>query len=230
MAKMVQTKTKTRVVSENGDGRASDLAYHKLKEMITRVELAPGTTINETSLIEQIGIGRTPLREALHRLAAERMVVILPYRGILVPQLGLRDIQKIYEAREILEEQTARIAAQRFQLLPPTQRSGIEHDFNGSNSQAATSDYYSFLAADQRFHRLVAQTADNIYLFESLDRLLSLNNWLWHLFYIARGAQEQFFIDHGRIGEAILGGQSDQAGVLMRRHIAQSKEVLRTLF
>src|SRR4029077_11981955 len=81
----------------------ADKAYHAIRRLIVSLELAPGAVIDERSLIEQLGIGRTPVREALRRLAEERLVEVYPRRGMFVTGVDIRQLAPIFQGRESLE-------------------------------------------------------------------------------------------------------------------------------
>jgi DNA-binding GntR family transcriptional regulator len=93
--------------------RLSDKAYHLIRLKIITLELAPLSAIDEQALMEDLQLGRTPIREALQRLAAEGLVNSAPRRGMFVADISLTDLQKIFELRVILEGFCARLAAQR---------------------------------------------------------------------------------------------------------------------
>ena len=93
--------------------RASDRAYRKLLDEIVGGELPSGTVLCEVEQSERLGVSRTPLREAFNRLVADGMLDAEPGRGVVVSQLSLKTVTELYEVREGLEEQAARLAAQR---------------------------------------------------------------------------------------------------------------------
>ena len=93
--------------------RASDKAYRKLLHEIVDGDLAPGTVLAEVEQSTRLGVSRTPLREALSRLMADGLVESAPGRGVVVTEISLENITELYEVREALEEQAARLAAQR---------------------------------------------------------------------------------------------------------------------
>ena len=93
--------------------RASDRAYRKLLDEIVGGELPSGTVLGEVEQSERLGVSRTPLREAFNRLVADGMLDAEPGRGVVVSQLSLETVTELYEVREGLEEQAARLAAQR---------------------------------------------------------------------------------------------------------------------
>ena len=93
--------------------RLSEKAYHLIKEKIVRLELKPLSVIDEHALQEDLNLGRTPIREALHRLAAEGLVIIAPRRGMFVADISITDLQKVFQVRMVLEGFCARLAAQK---------------------------------------------------------------------------------------------------------------------
>jgi DNA-binding GntR family transcriptional regulator len=93
--------------------RASDKAYRHLLDEIVDGTLAPGAVLAEVEQSTRLGVSRTPLREALSRLSADGLVASQPGRGVIVTEVSFADITELYEVREGLEEQAARLAAQR---------------------------------------------------------------------------------------------------------------------
>ncbi len=94
----------------------TDRAYRALEELIVTLQLDPGEVLSEAALAKQLGIGRTPIREALQRLAREGLVVILPRRGILVSDINVRSQLELLRVRRELERLMSRAAAQRSTL------------------------------------------------------------------------------------------------------------------
>src|SRR5712675_907690 len=91
----------------------TDRAYLQLEELIVTLQLAPGEVVSEAALSRQLRIGRTPIREALHRLARERLVNILPRRGIVVSEINIAAQLRLLEVRREIERLVARSAARR---------------------------------------------------------------------------------------------------------------------
>ncbi len=91
----------------------ADQAYRRVRRMICTAELEPGAVISESELCEQLGVGRTPVREAVRALAAEHLIDVYPRRGMFVAGVDPRDLRSISEVREQLEPFAARLAATR---------------------------------------------------------------------------------------------------------------------
>src|SRR4051812_44405337 len=101
---------------EQSDGQElslADQAYQQLEELITTLKLPPGTVLGEQGLVQRLQIGRTPIREALQRLARDGLVVVLPRRGILVSEINVRTQLRLLETRRVLEHLIVRLAAER---------------------------------------------------------------------------------------------------------------------
>src|SRR5947199_6486644 len=91
----------------------ADRAYLSIRDLIVSLELSPGGLIDERQLVESLGIGRTPVREALRRLSQEQLVEVFPRRGMFVTGVDVRDLARISEVRAALEPEAARLAAER---------------------------------------------------------------------------------------------------------------------
>ena len=91
----------------------ADRAYFAIRELIVTLELPPGAVVREPELTERLGIGRTPVREALRRFAQERLVEVYPRRGMFVTKVDVRDLVRLCEVRVALEPEAARLAAER---------------------------------------------------------------------------------------------------------------------
>src|SRR5258708_17323252 len=91
----------------------TEKAYRQIEELIVTLQVPPGAVVSEASLSERLAIGRTPIREALQRLARERLVVVLPRRGIMVSEINVRTQLRLLQVRLELERLIARSAARR---------------------------------------------------------------------------------------------------------------------
>lgn len=151
------------------DVPASVSAYRQLRRAIVTAVIPPGTPLIEADLMERFGVGRTPLREALHRLSSDGLIVIFPRRGVLVSQLGLREIQQLFEARLALEAETTRLAAERMTDDDRCRLIAISEEVR---STEVARSFDTFLEADQRLHRELIRLAQNMYLSEAANRVL----------------------------------------------------------
>lgn len=209
-------------------GSASDsaaaVAYERIQRLIVTLELPPGTVLTEPALGLRLGMGRTPIREALHRLADERLVTIFPRRGLVVAHLGLPEIQQLFEARILIEGGNARRAAQRAS-------SSDTRDISRLNAavQAAEGDgsFGAFLDADQHLHLAIARVARNTFTEDTTRRLLTVSAWLWHAHMARHGIEPSDYASHAHIVQAISDGDPTGAERAMIDHIERSRQLLR---
>jgi DNA-binding GntR family transcriptional regulator len=169
------TSSHSRRASANSQ---SGEAYRLIKEQIITLALPPAALIDEAKLMADLELGRTPIREALQRLALENLVVILPRRGTIVADLNMSDLQKIFEIRVDLELLSVRLAAQR---ATPAQIAGMEALFENADALLHDGDNYQLLGLDHQAHQLLAQAAQNEFLEETLDRLYNHVLRLWYV-------------------------------------------------
>src|SRR5262244_609479 len=127
----------------------ADKAYHEIRGLIVSLELAPGAVIEERELIERLGIGRTPTREALRRLAQERLVEVYPRRGMFVTNVEIHDLASLAEVRSVLESHVARLATER---ATDADRGALEALLNDLDGQTDL-DARGLMALDERIHR-----------------------------------------------------------------------------
>src|SRR5271154_4863723 len=123
----------------------TDRAYRLVEELIVTLALPPETILSEQSLAARLEIGRTPIREALQRLARDGLVVILPRRGILVSQINLKTQMRLLEVRRELERLMARAAAERATPEELAKFSGIARDMRSASDNA---DDMTFMRLD----------------------------------------------------------------------------------
>jgi DNA-binding GntR family transcriptional regulator len=163
-----------------GDGLSSlaDRAYLHLREEIIRVELRPGTLLREDELRDRLGVGRTPVREAIQRLQRDGFVTIIPRRGTLVSEITITDLAAIYEVRKHLESWASRLAAQR---ATDDDRHAAEQLIGELEALTAQDGYEALLALDRRIHRYIYRCTKNPFLAETLDRYHNLSLRILHV-------------------------------------------------
>ncbi len=152
-------------------------AYKELEEMIVTLQLEPGAVLSEAALVTQLGIGRTPIREALHRLAREGLVVILPRRGILVSEINIRSQLKLLEVRREIERLMARSAAAR--STDPERREFRE--IASGMITAAEDDDVTFMRLDLRYNQLIAKACRNEYAANAMSLMAGLVRRFWFM-------------------------------------------------
>jgi DNA-binding GntR family transcriptional regulator len=205
------------------NGSASHAAYARLRDLIVNLDLPPGSALREADLQQQVGVGRTPLRDAFQRLAQEGMLRIYPRRAIVVAKLGLPEVRQIFEVRLALEPAAAALAAER---ITPSQAAALCSLETDLREAAERSDVTAFLETDQIFHRTIAYDADNPLMAEYVDHVQTLNLWLWNMYFRAHRSRGGDLFGHFAIVEALLAGDSRAATSAMHDHIVNSKRQL----
>ena len=205
--------------------RLSDKAYQLIRHKIITLELPPLSAIDEQALMEDLQLGRTPIREALQRLSAEGLVLSAPRRGMFVADISITDLQKIFEVRMVLEGFCAQLAAQRVTAAQLHQMQAVMAELE----QIPSGDNRALMDIDERFHELVYQAADNEFLASTLARLHALSHRIWHLTLDrigdVRGAMEQ----HVAITSALQDGDGARAAALLQRHVVDFQKEIKAV-
>ena len=204
---------------------ASEKAYHLIKDKIITLELAPSAVIDEQTLMRELELGRTPIREALQRLNAEGLVHIVPRRGMFVTDISITDLQKIFEVRIVLAGFCARLAAQRGTTDQIAQMERVLHGLE----QVQSEDYKLLIDIDRRFQRLLYQAAGNEILAESLDRLYDLSLRIWYLVLHQLGDVRDAIEEHQEVAEALKAGDGARAETLIQQHIVQFQQKIKAV-
>jgi DNA-binding GntR family transcriptional regulator len=202
----------------------SDEAYYRIRDLIVSLELAPGSIVSERELMERLGLGRTPVREALRTLAQERLVDVYPRRGIFVSSVNARDLASLSEVRALLETHAAALAAER---ATPEERDEIQALIDDLDATAGERDERRLIDLDQRIHRHVYRCTHNAHLEETLNRyyVLTLRIWFLALDRVAR--LDDAVQEHRELLEAIRDGDASAAGLAMRRHVLGFERAIR---
>jgi DNA-binding GntR family transcriptional regulator len=189
--------------------------------MIVRLDLAPGDVIREDELQATLGLGRTPIREALQRLVRDQFVTVLPRRGMFVSNVDVAELGLLYETRAILEPYAMRLACAR-----GTQRHWDE--MAAALEQAtASSTPDELIAIDRRCREIVWEAADNRFLTDTLDMLYAQSDRLWHL-YLGDVADLHLMIqEHREILAELQSGDADRAAELIEAHMRAFDEQIR---
>jgi DNA-binding GntR family transcriptional regulator len=138
--------------------RLADKAYRAIEERIVTLELAPGSIVSEGALAAELTIGRTPVREALQRLAQEGLVQVLPNRGLRITEIDAMGQLRLLEVRRQLEGLTAMLAAER---ADPAQRERFRALDRSLREVASHADEIVFLRLDRAFNQLLREAAHN---------------------------------------------------------------------
>ena len=152
----------------------TDTAYVHIERMIIHGEIEPLTFVSEADFMEWTGLGRTPVREAVHRLARERMVEIHPSRGILIPEISVESELRILEMRRVLDPWATRLACER---ATPGERDEMRHLAETLGAENFSLSDYSETV--RQTHGLILCAAHNEYLHDAMVQLQNLSRRFW---------------------------------------------------
>ena len=202
----------------------ADQAYYRIRELIVSLALPPGSPISERELMERLGVGRTPVREALRTLARECLVEVYPRRGMFVSGVDVGDLAGLSEVRAALESHAARLAAERANGDDRAEIAALLGELNGVDGKL---DERTLIDLDQRIHRHIYRCTHNPFLEATLDEyyMLTLRIWLLALDRVAR--LEDAVGEHRELLEAIRDGDPARSEEAMRRHVTGFEQAIR---
>ncbi|MBX6740820.1 MAG: GntR family transcriptional regulator [Acetobacteraceae bacterium] len=196
------------------DETLTERAYRALEEAIVTLALDPGEVVSEAQLSARLGIGRTPIREALQRLARERLVRILPRRGIVVAGVDVREQLRLLEVRREIERLCARAAARR---ADAAQRGQFRAIAEGMDRAAATNDETAFLRLDRALNLLVLEAARNEFATAAMTLMHGLSRRFWFIHWRRSADLPQAAQVHADLARAIAEGRPDEAAAASDR-------------
>lgn len=194
-----------------GEAKAETLteqAYNRLEEMIVTLKLAPGAILSEQTLSAELGIGRTPIREALQRLAREGLVLVLPRKAILVTETDPRKQLLVLEVRRELERLLTRASAVRASVV---QRARFQAIADGMEAAAESSDDIAFMRLDRELNALLVEAAHNEYAARTMRFLNGHSRRFWYLHYKQAADLPKVARLHADEARAIAKGKPDRA-------------------
>ena len=205
-----------------GEGSARALAkgehaYQALKRRITRLELEPGRLLHEPELMTELDLGRTPIREAIQRLTAEKLVVSRPRQTAFVAPILASELAEIVEARLVLEIPIARRAAERGATRERAQLASLGKSFR---ARVHAKDTGGTLAADAAIHALIASMGRNTFLADYSERLAFLSLRIVWLSIQNALREDAFARCHDALITTIGRGDAEGAAAAAEEHVA----------
>lgn len=209
---------KSALPSLTGKSKAklTDIAYQQLEEAIVTLRIPPGTLISEQSLSGMTGIGRTPLREAVQRLAREHLILIMPQRGLLIPSIDIGKQLRLVETRREIERLVCRSAAKR---ATEQQRKSFARLAAEFNAVAVENDDVTFMRSDREFNELLLAAARNEFAESALRALNGLSRRFWYLHYKQAADLPEMARLHANVAAAIAEGDPKEAAQCLDRLI-----------
>ena len=197
---------------------AADRAYLAIRGLIVSLELPPGAVIDERQLMQRLALGRTPVREALRRLAQEQLVEVFPRRGMFVTNVDVRDLARISEVRLALEPAAARLAAER---ATEEERDALA-ELGDRIKRGA-----DLMGLDEQIHRTVYAASHNHLLEKTLGEYYVLALRIWAIALDRAQDLEEAVEAHRDLIQAIVVANGDRAADIMRGHVEDFEESMR---
>jgi DNA-binding GntR family transcriptional regulator len=203
----------------------ADRAYAALRDRIVSLRIAPGAPINEDALGRELDMGRTPVREAIKRLALENLVSVFPRRGTFASEINITDLAHISDVRQQLEGHAAYRAAQR---LTPSGRQELEALLARIDAPGEASRD-ELMELDAEIHRFVHRRTANPYLEETLARYFNLSLRIWYLVLDRLPQLTERVREHRALLEAIRDGDAERARAIAADHVGTFATEIRSV-
>jgi DNA-binding GntR family transcriptional regulator len=198
---------------------ATKRAYRHVKQRLLDGVYSDGELLSEGAIANELGVSRTPVREALLQLQGERLLTLYPKRGALVTPVSAREAGEVFEAR-LLVERHCLLAAAAEPGLPETLASEIVRQ----RDLLSQGDSSGFAAADREFHRAWVAAAGNRVLLELYDRLRDRQQRVTAMMIAADAQRPRELVDeHAAILAALHGGDADAAVTALERHLEEAR-------
>ena len=205
----------------------SEQAYRQLRDQLIMLEIRPGDAINDSALAVKLGIGRTPVREALKRLESDHLVVSYPRRGTFATRVDITELADISEIRELLEPLAARRAAQ---TATPGMRAKLRDlAADIANSGPGGTDQLSLMRYDIMVHRQIYAAAANPHLEDVLIRYDNLATRIWCLVLDKIPSVAGHIIEHVELLNAIADGDAELSARLALEHVTSFEKTIRSV-
>ncbi|MCL6488467.1 MAG: GntR family transcriptional regulator [Alicyclobacillus mali] len=204
-------------------------AYEAIREEILSLRLHPGQTVYESDFTRMLNMSRTPVREAVRALAMERLIEVLPQRGMKIALISERQVEETRFVRESLElavirrvaEDVARDASVRARLEREMARS-----LQDQREAAEAGNALQFMHADDAFHQIFLQHFDNETLTAIVAQMRGHLNRVRMLSLFEPERMKRLVGEHERVAEAVLSGDADKSAEAMHHHLAKLMEDL----
>jgi DNA-binding GntR family transcriptional regulator len=204
----------------------ADRAYVELRDRIVTLQIPPGAPIDEDGIGEELQMGRTPVREAIKRLALENLVTVFPRRGTFASEINITDLAHISDVRTQLEGHAAYRAAER---LTQAQRAELFELLGKLEDSEGSDDLGALMDLDARVHRFIHRCTGNPYLEETLGRYFNLSLRIWYLVLDRLPHLLAHVHEHDEVLHAIAAGDADRARETLADHIARFEQEMRAV-
>ncbi len=197
----------------------SKIAYETLRNSILIGELKPGEVYNEMSLAKELGISRTPVREALLELASQGLVTFLPRKGVIVNHPSRKDVEELFELRKAIELAAIDKVAR---TKPARDLGPLEKSLEDQHKALKKGDYLAYMDADRLFHATLSHLANNRRMVAVLENIRDLIQLIGYQALITEGRGDQVLLEHQGVLEALKKGDPSGARRTLEAHLDQT--------
>lgn len=202
---------------EDSGHSLADRAYQRLRDQLIMLEIRPGEPINDGKVAATMGLGRTPVREALKRLESDHLVVSYSRRGTFATVVDITELAEVSEIRELLEPLAARRAARMASTAMREELGELAKAIGSLSSAPAVQ--HELMRYDVAVHRKIYAASANRHLEDVLIRYDNLATRIWCLVLDKMPSVSGHIAEHARLLEAIVEGDSDRAAELALEHV-----------
>jgi DNA-binding GntR family transcriptional regulator len=213
------------LIAGNPDLSLAERAYQHLRDRLIMLEIRPGEAINDGQLAAELGIGRTPVREALKRLESDHLVVSYPRRGTFATVVDITELADVSDVRELLEPLAARRAATNASADMRAELRDVARTISAID--AKPDDKRELMRYDLTVHRLIYRAAGNPHLEDTLIRYDNLATRIWCLVLDKVPSVTGHITEHVRLLEAVADGDAELAGALALEHVSSFEKTIR---
>jgi len=200
-----------------------EMVYEELKIQILTGAIVPGTRMMEVDLAEEMGVSRTPIREAIRKLEKEGLVTIEPRRGAYASMISTQDMVEILEVRQDLEGLAAYFAASRMSPVEMEELREVADRYNAAVKEGSMKDMIRY---DTQFHRMIVDSCNNKILVNMVEQLQELVLRFQYIYYDNFRRADNMPAEHREIIEAIASGDEDRARAAADVHIDRLKQLV----
>jgi DNA-binding GntR family transcriptional regulator len=196
------------------------MAYEAIRQSILSGQWKIGEQYNEKAIAADLGISRTPVREALLELASQDLIIFLPRRGLMLNRFTRRDVDEIFEVRKAIELAAVEKIVK---TSPPFDLFEIEESLLNQRKAVKQKDYLAFMEADRLFHTGISELTNNRRIISILDNIRDMIHVMGAKALALEGRALEVIEEHQTICEAVKKGNIEAARRAMAYHLDQSK-------
>lgn len=213
--------------SRQDDESFADFAYRMLCDELIVLDIKPGEPLNDEAISRRLGVGRTPIREAMKRLESDHLVVAYPRRGTFASGVDIKDLAEISEIRQLLEPAAAARAARHASPQLRNELRDFAHEVGQMLPRLQSQQ--DLMRLDMRVHRMIYRASGSRHLEDILVRYDNLATRIWSLVLEKLPPVSEHIAQHIELLECIAAGDSEAAARLTTQHVSDFENLIRAV-